>query len=155
MQHSPLNKTDKKLLSAIQANAALTAQELGDTLNLSASQAGRRKQRLESEGVILGYQAKLNPLTLDLAVQALIQVEMQLHASDQAEAFRAMVLTTPQITSAWTLTGDADYLLRLYCKDLAELNFIIHDVLLVHPNVARVKSQIVMDQFKQDAPLPL
>ncbi|MGB2201462.1 MAG: Lrp/AsnC ligand binding domain-containing protein, partial [Pseudooceanicola atlanticus] len=60
----------------------------------------------------------------------------------------------PEITSAWTLTGEADYLLRIYCTDLSALHRLIHEVLLSHPTVTRVQSQIVMDQFKQDGPLP-
>jgi DNA-binding Lrp family transcriptional regulator len=52
------------------------------------------------------------------------------------------------------MTGDADYLLRVYCADLASLNDLIHNVLLPHPAVARVQSQIVMDQLKRDSPLP-
>ena len=60
----------------------------------------------------------------------------------------------PEIVSAWTLTGEADYLLRVFCADLAALNRLIHQVILPDPAVARVQSQIVMDQFKPDAPLP-
>ena len=52
------------------------------------------------------------------------------------------------------MTGDADYLLRVYCADLSALNRLIHDVLLPHPTVGRVHSQIVMDQLKPDGPLP-
>jgi DNA-binding Lrp family transcriptional regulator len=53
------------------------------------------------------------------------------------------------------LTGEADYLLRVWCADLAGLNRLIHERLLPHPAVARVQSQIVMDQLKADAPLPI
>ena len=52
-----LDETDKRLLSELQKNAHLTAQELGDVLNLSPSQAGRRRQRLEADGYITGYRA--------------------------------------------------------------------------------------------------
>jgi len=66
-----------------------------------------------------------------------------------------MVETQPAITSVWTLTGDADYLLRVYTADLQGLNDLIQNVLLAHPGIARVQSQIVMEQLKADAPLPL
>ena len=155
MPDSTIDNTDKRLLSALQQNAALTSQELGEILNLSPSQAGRRKQRLETDGVIRGYQASLVPSAVGLTVQAFVQIAMSVHAADQVTEFQEMVSNTPEITSAWALTGEADYLLRVYCRDLAALNHLIHNVLLLHPNVARVKSQIVMDQFKQDAPLPL
>ena len=71
-----------------------------------------------------------------------------------ADNCATLVATRPEIISAWTLTGEADYLLRVWCADLPGLNRLIHQVLLPHPSVARVQSQIVMDQFKPDAPLP-
>ncbi|MCV2871543.1 Lrp/AsnC family transcriptional regulator [Defluviimonas sp. WL0050] len=149
-----LDETDSRLLAALQRDAHLTSQELGEELNLSPSQAGRRRQRLEAEGLIQSYAAKLDPLRLGLAVQAFVQVQMARHGADTTTAFSRLVATQPEITSAWTLTGEADYLLRVYCEDLAGLNRLIHQVLLAHPAVSRVQSQIVMDQFKPDAPLP-
>ncbi len=150
-----LDDTDYRLLTALQRDAHLTSEKLGEALNLSASQVGRRRQRLEAEGYIEGYRARLAPLKLGLQVQAFVSVQMATHAPDQVKTFVRIVETRPEITSAWTLTGEADYLLRVYCEDLAALNILIHQVLLPHPAVARVQSQIVMDQLKADGPLPL
>lgn len=149
-----LDDTDNRLLAALQKNAHLTAQQLGEMLNLSPSQAGRRRQRLEGEGYITSYAAKLDPARLGLHVQGFVQVHLGTHGPDQSQAFARMVDTRPEITSAWTMTGDADYLLHVYCADLPALNSLIHQVILPHPAVARVQSQIVMDQLKRDAPLP-
>lgn len=149
-----LDPTDTRLLAALQTNGAATAQELADILHLSASQVGRRRQRLEAEGYIQHYTARLDAAKLGLDVQTFIQVHLASHGPDHSAAFARLVRTTPQIVSAWTMTGDADYLLRVYCKDLTALNRLVHEVLLPHPSVARVHSQIVMDQIKRDAPLP-
>ncbi|MCR9126250.1 MAG: Lrp/AsnC family transcriptional regulator [Rhodobacteraceae bacterium] len=149
-----LDIIDSRLLAALQKNAHLTAQELGECLNLSPSQAGRRRQRLEAEGYIESYTARLDPARLGLMVQGFVQVQLNLHGPDQSAAFARLISTRPEITSAWTMTGEADYLLRVYCSDLPALNRLIHEVLLPHPAVARVQSQIVMDQLKRDAPLP-
>ena len=149
-----LDATDTRLLAALQANAHLTAQELGEMLNLSPSQAGRRRQRLEAEGFITGYAARLDPARLGLSVQGFVQVQLATHGPEQSKAFARLVRSRAEITSAWTMTGEADYLLRVYCANLGALNTLIHEVLLSHPSVARVQSQIVMDQLKQDAPLP-
>ncbi|MCA0869696.1 Lrp/AsnC family transcriptional regulator [Seohaeicola saemankumensis] len=149
-----LDDTDTRLLSALQKNAHLTALELGELLNLSPSQAGRRRQRLETEGYIVGYAARLDPMRLGLQVQGFVQVHLHTHRPDQARSFARLVETRPEITSAWTMTGEADYLLRVYCADLPALNVLLHQVILIHPAVARVQSQIVMDQLKRDAPLP-
>ncbi|SMY09883.1 Lrp/AsnC family transcriptional regulator [Flavimaricola marinus] len=151
----PLDSTDIRLLAALQRNAQMTAQELGDALNLSPSQAGRRKQRLETEGYITHYAARLDPNRVGLAVQAFIQVQLGTHGAENARSFATLIQARSEIVSAWTMTGEADYLLRCWTSDLAGLNSLIHDVVLAHPAVARVQSQIVMEQLKVDAPLPL
>lgn len=149
-----LDQTDKSLLAMLQRDANLTTQQLGDLLNLSTSQAGRRRQRLESDGYIQNYAARVDPLRVGLAVQAFVQVQLGSHGSEQSESIARLFSLRQEITSVWTLTGDADYLLRVYCEDLSALNRLIHEVLLPHEAVARVQSQIVMDQLKRDAPLP-
>lgn len=149
-----LDNMDTRLLAALQKDAHLTSQQLGARLNLSPSQAGRRRQRLEAEGYIEGYTARLNPARLGLNVQGFVQVHLGTHGPDHSASFARLLDTRPEIVSAWTMTGDADYLLRVYCADLPSLNRLIHDVLLSHPAVARVHSQIVMDQLKKDGPLP-
>ena len=149
-----LDSTDTKLLAALQKDAHLTAHQLGEMLNLSPSQAGRRRQRLESEGFIQGYAARLDPERLGLHVQGFVQVQLNTHGPDQSKTISRLIATRPEIISAWTMTGEADYLLRVYCEDLPALNALIHEVILPHPAVARVQSQIVMDQLKRDAPLP-
>lgn len=150
-----LDPTDSRLLAALQKDALLTAQQLGDLLNLSPSQAGRRRQRLEAEGYITTYRAALAPEKVGLTVQAFIQIVMAAHTEQNARDFVRLTRTQAEIVGAWTLTGEADYLLRVYCADLAALNRIVQQVLLPHPAVARVQSQIVMECIKPDAPLPV
>jgi DNA-binding Lrp family transcriptional regulator len=149
-----LDDVDSRLLAALQRDAHLTAQELGEMLHLSPSQIGRRRQRLEADGYVIGYAARLDPARIGLVVQAFVEVQMNSHGPEQAKTFARLIDTRPEIISAWVLTGEADYLLRVYCADLPALNILIQEVLLPHPAVARVQSQIVLDQLKADAALP-
>ena len=150
-----LDDRDTALLRAIQTDATLTAQELAGRLNLSASQVARRRQRLEAGGLVQAYVARLDPGRIGLDVQAFIQIQFVQNARSHAVTFARLCETTDQIVSAWTLTGEADYLLRVYVPTLDALNRLIQDRLLTHPAVARVQSQIVMDHIKQDGPLPV
>lgn len=149
-----LDPIDQRLLAELQRDSTQTAEALGAKLGLSGSQIARRRQRLEVEGFVTGYGARVNPERLGLGVQAFISVQMASQDPKAARALHALVTSTPEVISAWTLTGEADYLLRVWCQDLKALNHLIHQLLLPHPAVARVQSQIVMDQFKPDAPLP-
>ncbi|TNC73481.1 Lrp/AsnC family transcriptional regulator [Rubellimicrobium roseum] len=146
---------DTRLLAEVQRDAMVTSQELGDRIGLSASQAARRRQRLEAEGVIAGYQARLDPGRLGFGVQAFVQVQMAAHDPDAAHAFARLVATLPEVVGGWTIAGQSDYLLRVWCEDLGHLNRLVHGALLPHPSVARVQSQIVMDQLKPDTGLPV
>ncbi len=150
-----LDAIDTRLLAALQDNAMLTAQDLSDLLHLSPSQAARRRARLEAAGFILRYRAELNPAKLGLGVEAFIRVVMATHTEQNARDFVRMTRAQPEITGAWTLTGEADYLLRIFCADLAALNRLVQQVLLPHAAVSRVQSQIVMERVKPDAVLPI
>lgn len=150
-----LDETDRKLLSALQADARLSNQQLGELLHLSPSQAGRRRQALESRGVVAGYRAELDANLLGLSVQAFVQVSMGAHSRDAVTDFLRFCQASREIVSVWTLTGDADYLLRVYCRDLGRLNLLLQNELLAHDSVARVHSQVVLEQMQQDSALPL
>ncbi len=150
-----LTRTDQLILSTLQNNAELTAHQLGQTLDLSPSQAHRRRQRLESEGYISEITAKLDPVRVGLVIQAFLFVTVDLNGSKSSEPLVRLIHSLPQIVGAWNLTGDAGYLLRVFCRELSDLQHLVHDVLLCHESVARVQSHIVMDQSKQDSPLPV
>lgn len=150
-----MDSLDARLLAELQRSANITAQELAEVLNLSASQVARRRARLEAEGVIAGYGARLDPGKLGLSVQAFVQVQMAAHNADNAASFVRLVDGLPEVVGCWTLTGEADYLLRVWVAGLPELNGLIHHRLLPHPAVARVQSQIVMDQTKADSGFPV
>jgi DNA-binding Lrp family transcriptional regulator len=150
-----MDEIDTKILALLQTNAMVTAQDLGERINLSPSQAARRRARLEADGYVSNYSARLDPARIGLTVQAFVQVQMAAHTPDRTKAFERLIQSLPEIVSVWTLTGEADYLLHVWCSDLTGLNALIHERLLPHPAVARVQSQIVMNQLKTFAGLPV
>lgn len=150
-----LDETDRKIVVALQQDARLTNHELGELLHLSASQAGRRRQRLEAEGVIAEYRAHVDPARVGLGVQAFVQVELANHERAGTDDFLRLCHAAREVVSVWTLTGDADYLLRVYCSDLERLNRLVQNELVRHASVARVRSQIVLDHVKEDTGLPV
>lgn len=146
---------DLTLLASLQEDGRLTNQQLAERVNLSASQCSRRRLRLEAEGVIRGYRAVLSARALDLEITAFIQVTLATHTMENAERFQALIRDSQEVLDAYTLTGEADYLLRVVTRDLEALSRLVNDRLLPHPAVARVQSRIVLDRLKENGPLPL
>ena len=114
-----------------------------------------RQVKPDAADYITGYIARLDPAKLGLSIQAFVQVHLNRHSADHSKVMAQMIAHQPEIVSAWTLTGEADYLRRVYCVSLDDLNRLIQETLLIHPTVACVHSQIVMDQTVADAPLPM
>ncbi len=145
---------DLKILSALQDDGRLTNQQLADLVGLSASQCSRRRMRLEEE-VISGYHADLASEALGFGVIAFIHITLATHSPDNAKRFRALVNRVDDIQEAYSLTGDADYLLKAVLRDLKSLSDIVNNVLMPHQSVAHVRSSIVLDRLKESSKLPL
>jgi DNA-binding Lrp family transcriptional regulator len=146
---------DLRLLAALQDDGRLTNQQLADLVGLSASQCSRRRMRLEEERVISGYHADLDGEALGFELTVFINVTLATHSPDNAKRFRELVNRIDEIQEAYSLTGDADYLIKAVLRDLKSLSDIVNNVLMPHQSVAHVRSSIVLDRLKQSAKLPL
>ncbi|MET0968293.1 MAG: Lrp/AsnC family transcriptional regulator [Tardiphaga sp.] len=151
----PVDAFDLKMLAALQTDGRLTNQQLADAIGLSASQCSRRRMRLEDDKVIAGYHADLSPEALGFGVVAFIQVTLATHSPDNAKKFRALVARVDEIQDAYSLTGDADYVLKTVLRDLKGLSDLVNNVLMPHQSVAHVRSSIVLDRLKETSRLPL
>ena len=146
---------DLKMLAALQDDGRLTNQQLADLVGLSASQCSRRRIRLEEEKVIFDYHADLSGEALGFNLIAFVQVTLATHSPDNAKKFRALVGRVEEIQEAYSLTGDADYVLKVVLRDLKSLSNLVNDVLMPHQSVAHVRSSIVLDRLKESTKLPL
>jgi len=154
-EHLTLDEFDLRILAALQDNGALTNQALSGSVGLSASQCSRRRCELEAKGLIRGYRADLAHEALGFGLLAFIQVTLSTHNRDNAGKFRELVARTDAIQEAYALTGDADYLLKVVLRDLAELAKLVNDTLLAHSSVAHIRSSIVFERLKDHGRLPL
>jgi DNA-binding Lrp family transcriptional regulator len=151
----PVDAFDLKMLAALQNDGRLTNQQLADAVGLSASQCSRRRMRLEEEKVISGYHADLSSEALGFGVVAFIQVQLATHSPDNAKKFRTLVQRVDEVQEAYSLTGDADYVLKAVLRDLKGLSDLVNNVLMPHQSVAHVRSSIVLDRLKETSKLPL
>ena len=146
---------DIRLLEALQDDGRLTNAELGERAGLSASQCSRRRMALEAEGVITGYHAALSTEKLTLDVVAIVQVTLATHNPDNARRFADLVAGLEEVQEAYSLTGEADYLVKMTLPDLKALSRLLNEVFLPHPSVANLRSSIVLDCLKNTPKLPL
>lgn len=155
MQQIALDDFDLRILSALQQDAALTSAELSAIVHLSPSQCSRRKAALEEAGIIEGYRARLSARKLGFTLQAITRVNLRDHGEKIASGFAAFLERHGEVEEAWSVSGDADYILKIRARGLEEFAEFIHRHLLPHPDVSQVRSDIVLTVLKEDRGLPV
>ena len=146
---------DIKLLAALQNDGRLTNNDLAERVGLSASQCSRRRTALEDAGIIASYHARLSAEALGLTVTAFVEIKLATHSPANSKQFHKLIADLDEVQDACSLTGDADYLLKLVVPDLKALSRILSEVFLPHASIQHVRSSIVLDHLKQSAMLPL
>lgn len=145
-----LDRFDIAILVALQRDGAMTNAALAEVVNLSASQCSRRRAALEQAGVIEGYAARLSAAKLGFGLRAIIRVNLSSHGQRKEDDFARFVTSQPAIRSAFSVSGDADYVLDLRVRDLESFADFVHGQLLPHPQVAQVRSEIVLKTLKDE-----
>lgn len=143
-----LDNYDHAILNALIEDSTQTSSQLSQIVNLSASQCARRKARLEEVGIISGYGARTNNEVLGYTLRAITRVNLTQHNEEVANKFARFLETTPEIEAAWSVSGDADYVLNVLTRDLNSFAEFIHKRLLPQPNVVQVKSEIALTTLK-------
>lgn len=152
---SNLDTFDLKLLGELQQDGRLTNAELGERVHLSASQVSRRVQRLIEDGFIDRFQAVLSRQKLGLGLTVYCLVTLKIHAGDSMQAFHERVRALPEVMECQSLTGEADYLLKIVVRDLKRFSDFMSEHLMKAPEVANIRSSVVLESIKETAAYPL
>jgi DNA-binding Lrp family transcriptional regulator len=150
-----IDRTDIRLLEALQGNAKLSHALLGEQVHLSSSQVSRRIARLENAGLVRGYAALLDPDQLGMDVEAYTSVSLDRHDPGVGEAFEQAIQSLDEILDCMAVTGEADYILRIVAPDLTTFARFVTDRLIRLPGVKMVRSNIGLHRIKRSHALPL
>jgi DNA-binding Lrp family transcriptional regulator len=115
-----LDRIDRRIVGALQANGRLTNQALSERVALSPSACLARVRRLEREGIIQGYHARLDPFRLDVGLVVFAEVTLKGHGAEELARFDAAIEALPQVVEASHVSGAYDYLLKVVVGDIAE-----------------------------------
>lgn len=150
-----LDFTDLALLEAVQAQGRLPLVELAKRINLSATPCTQRMRRLEQDGVITGYHARLNPAALGQVLMVFVTVSLK--ATDEAtlKAFNAAVRPVKQILECHMVGGGFDYLLKIRVAGMTEYRDILGGIIGALPMVESTHSYFVMEEVKETMMLPI
>lgn len=150
-----LDRHDRQILDALQRDGSLTNVQLSDIVHLSPSQCSRRRIALEGAGLISSYRARLNGQKLGFKIRVIVRINLRMHARETDQKFTHWLERQPEVQSAFSVSGDADYVLDVRIKALEDYSTFLHERLLVQPQVAQVRSDIVLKTLKDSEVLDL
>lgn len=143
-----MDSVDLAILKILASNARISWADLGRAVKLSSPAAAERVAKLERQGLITNYAARLNREALGYGVTALVGVDLS-HAKHR-KAFLKIVEKTPQIIECYHITGDFDYMLKVVCRTAADLDTLLNDVLKGGDAVARTRTMFILGTSKEE-----
>lgn len=150
-----LDNFDLHLLRLVQGDARLTSDRLAAEVGLSPAAVQRRLKRLRDLGVIAATVAVLSPDAVGRPMSFLVEVQLERERGDLLDAFKRQIRGTPEVQQCWYVTGDADFVLVVTARDMADYEAFIRRVFFDNPNIRRFKTAVVMDRVKTGLDLPL
>lgn len=149
-----LDTLDRKILSELQRDAGMAIEEIGDKVGLSRNACWRRIKRLETDGVIRARVALLNAKALNLGLQVFIAVRTNDHDPGWLAKFAQATRDLPEITGAYRMSGDLDYLIRARVPDMSGYDALYQRLIRRVP-MSDVSASFVMEEIKDTTALPL
>jgi DNA-binding Lrp family transcriptional regulator len=151
----PLDAVDARILDLIQHDAGLSVAEIADRVGLSSSPCWRRIKRLEDTGIIQRRVTILDRELLGLGFEVYCTVKLSLPTRENLADFEAAIGKLPEVVQCATVTGAADYELRVVTRDMHTFDEFLRDRILSLGLVSNIESRIVIRAVKNTTAAPL
>ena len=155
MARRGLDRIDRRILRILQREGRIPFTELGERVGLSTTPCAERVRRLERDGVITGYHARVTPEAAGAALLVFVHISLAYKSGDIFEEFRRAALKLPHVLECHLVSGDFDYLIKARISEMASYRKLLGNTLLTMPHVRDSKSYLVMEEVKETLELPV
>ena len=154
MSDFKLDKTDLKILKLLQENSKITNLDLSKKIGLSPAPTLERVKKLEQSGIIVSYHAKVDASAMGLNVKTYVLVSLAWQKPNALDNFIKKIKQIDEITECYIITGDADFLLKIVCKDIASYEKLLFKTLSQIEEIERLKTLMTLSKVKKEKVLP-
>jgi Lrp/AsnC family transcriptional regulator, leucine-responsive regulatory protein len=150
-----MDRTDRKILKFLQEDGRISTVDLAEKVGLSPTSTSDRVKRLQREGYIAGFGARLDPHRLGLELLVFVEVSLDKTTPDVFEKFAEAVKRAPEVLECHMVAGGFDYLVKTRVADMAAYRHFLGEILLALPGVKETRTYAVMEEVKSDGMLPV
>lgn len=144
-----LDRLDRRILALLQQDGRMSMKDLAEQVGLSITPCIERVKRMERDGVIMGYYARVNPDALGAALLVFVEITLDHKSGNMFDQFRREVLRIPEVMECHLISGDFDYLIKARIREMSEYRKLLGDILLQLPGAVQSKSYVVMEEIKE------
>ena len=144
-----LDRIDRMILDILQNEGRIAISELASRVSLSTTPCSERVKRLERDGIIMGYHARLNPKHLDRNLLVFLEISLSAKSGDVFEQVAKDLMEIPEVQECHLISGDFDYLVKARLKEMTAYRRLLGDLLKKLPSSASSHSYIVMEEIKE------
>ena len=150
-----LDRIDRRILAELQVDGRISNAELAQRVGLAPTSMSDRFRRLQKNGYIKGFSAHLDPQRLGFGLLVFVEVLLDKTTPDVFAKFAQSVRKAPEVLECHMVAGGFDYLIKTRLADMTAYRRFLGDVLLSFPGVRETRTYAVMEEVKNDGPLPL
>ncbi|KAA8735318.1 winged helix-turn-helix transcriptional regulator [Acinetobacter qingfengensis] len=144
-----LDRTDRLILDIMQKEGRIAISELAARINLSTTPCSERVKRLEREGVIMGYHARVNPALVEKSLLVFLEIKLSAKSGDVFDQVAKDLAQIPEVLECHLISGEFDYLVKARLKQMSAYRRLLGDILKKLPASASSHSYIVMEEVKE------
>jgi len=148
-----IDRIDRKILDTLQREGRLPMTELAQRIGLTTSPCTERVKRLEREGVIEGYHARVNPEALGRPLLVYVELTLSSKSTQIFDAVRQALLLEPRVLECHLISGSFDYLVKVRLTAMREYRDLLGHSLRQIPVPAQSNSYVEMEDIKENGPL--
>lgn len=149
-----LDKIDLKILRILQDNSKITNLDLSKKIGLSPAPTLERVKKLEQSLIIESYHAKVNPQSIGLNVKTFVQVSLAWQKENALNNFLEKIKQIDEIVECYIITGEADFLMKIVCKDIPTYEQLLFKTLSQIEEIERLKTLMTLSTVKDSKVLP-
>ena len=150
-----LDRIDRKILDILQRQGRISMTELGSEIGLSTSPCSQRVKRLEAQGVITGYHARVNPAALGRSLLVFVEITLAQKSEQIFKKVRDELQNMPEVLECHLISGSFDYLVKARLAGMSEYRSLLGSILQQMPVPAQSNSYVVMEEVKESFVVPL
>lgn len=143
-----LDRIDYEILSLLRNNARISNKEIARKVGLAASTCLVRIRMLQSTGVISGFHAEVDPVSLGVGIQAMIAVRLIRHFKPDVESFRSHALSLPEVVQLYHVAGPIDFLVHVWARNSDHLRDLAMTAFTSREEVAHIETELIFEHIR-------